>query len=228
MWRGEGLTARGSNNVMNKVRHEGKDRQGGREGPGDVGDVWRGRSSTPVPDDSIEATFDATLRRFRSLSFAPVRRSARAGFHLAPPERPEAVPLALVLGVQEVEQFLTPVGRGRFQALPIGFDPERNEWFDIFPEPLYSSRLRNRAEPVAGRRLGRSNRVATKLHGAVVARGRGSCRDEAADRLRSAGGLARCRMRAGCGPRPRGAARAGEAMHMRWPGRARWPRIRSS
>lgn len=40
--------------------------------------------------------------------------------------------MTYVLGHEHIEQPLVPFPRGRLQALPIGFDPVRREWFDIF------------------------------------------------------------------------------------------------
>ena len=42
------------------------------------------------------------------------------------------VPLAYALGRNRVEQYVGPLVPGRLQALPLAFDVQRREWFDLF------------------------------------------------------------------------------------------------
>lgn len=42
------------------------------------------------------------------------------------------VPLVFALGRQRVEQYLGTLAPGRIQALPLAFDVQRREWFDLF------------------------------------------------------------------------------------------------
>jgi hypothetical protein len=97
--------------------------------------AWAGSTHAQAmrPADAPDAAaFDGHRRPFPSLTLRPLIAGTRRVFDTGDPSASQ--PLAYVLGVREVEQYLTPVGRGRFQALPVGYDPERREWFDIFPE----------------------------------------------------------------------------------------------
>ena len=42
------------------------------------------------------------------------------------------VPLAYALGHRNVEQYVGPLEPGKLQALPLAFDVQRGEWFDLF------------------------------------------------------------------------------------------------
>src|SRR5262245_56792149 len=86
----------------------------------------------PASASAAVAAFDGVERVFPSITVRPRRRGVRHVFDTGLP--PGAVPLGWVLGVREVEQFLTPLGRGRWQALSVAFDPQHGEWFDVFPE----------------------------------------------------------------------------------------------
>ena len=42
------------------------------------------------------------------------------------------IPLAYALGHRNVEQYVGPLEPGKLQALPLAFDVQRGEWFDLF------------------------------------------------------------------------------------------------
>lgn len=46
--------------------------------------------------------------------------------------RPEGFALERVIGVAPLEQFLVPSGGGRFQVTELAFDPQRQDWFDVY------------------------------------------------------------------------------------------------
>ncbi len=47
---------------------------------------------------------------------------------------PRELPLAWLLGNRPIEQHLALTGNGELQALPIGYDTGKHEWFDLFPD----------------------------------------------------------------------------------------------
>jgi len=98
--------------------------------------AWSGsRHQLAMRSASVEpGRFDGPSQTFASLTFRPHGTGTRALFSVGSTPPTQSVPLAFILGVSEVEQYLTPVGRGRLQVLPAGWDPERAEWFDVFPE----------------------------------------------------------------------------------------------
>jgi predicted CXXCH cytochrome family protein len=82
----------------------------------------------------VQTAFDATARRFASLTFTPQQRAdgrtiavrgkdGSASDHRA----------AYVLGADEIEQLVVDVD-GALHALPVAWDTETAEWFDVFPE----------------------------------------------------------------------------------------------
>ena len=98
---------------------------------------WRGslhaRAAGPARPGGVQAPFDGRELQFASLAGRPVADGD--GLAWAPPDGGSApVPLPLVLGAAQIEQFLAEGPGGRFQALPVGFDPTAAEWFDIVPE----------------------------------------------------------------------------------------------
>jgi predicted CXXCH cytochrome family protein len=85
-----------------------------------------------VPGQELRPAFDGVRRELASAIVRPARSGD--GQFLVEVDDGPARPVALVLGMQALEQVLVPAGGGRLQVVPIGFDPVRREWFDVFPE----------------------------------------------------------------------------------------------
>lgn len=82
----------------------------------------------------VAAPFDGVRRDFASMSVTPQDVMSRREQAIHEGSTTITKPMVFVLGHLEVEQFVTSEAGGRLQALPIGYDPEEREWFDIFPE----------------------------------------------------------------------------------------------
>src|SRR5690242_1425479 len=97
--------------------------------------AWRGSSHAQaggrVRPELVKGNFDGTRRDFASASFSPERTADGFAFRLDHYDAPLGV--VGTLG-RDLEQYLVQGPRGRLQALPMAFDVDRREWFDVFPE----------------------------------------------------------------------------------------------
>jgi len=89
------------------------------------------RALEPPEPSRVLAPFDGVPRVFASLAMRPARNGDRLVVETNDHVRH---PVAWSIGRRAVEQFLVPAAGGRLQALPVGYDPRRHEWFDVFPE----------------------------------------------------------------------------------------------
>jgi predicted CXXCH cytochrome family protein len=65
----------------------------------------------------------------------PLRRGGRLAIEIAPREGfAQHYDLAWFLGHRPIEQHLAAFPGGKLQALPLGFDTQRGEWFDLFAD----------------------------------------------------------------------------------------------
>lgn len=93
--------------------------------------AWAMRESTP---EAVSGRFDGSEIAWGEDATARHQREGDYLFvELTEPDLPNArYPADYFLGRDQIEQHLVTLPRGRIQALPVGFDTQANEWFDIF------------------------------------------------------------------------------------------------
>jgi predicted CXXCH cytochrome family protein len=98
---------------------------------------WTGSAhalaARPADAADVQASFTGAAVVTASLRVRPIVRDGRRQLETDAVPEGRLVP-AFVLGTREIEQFLVPGPRGRWQALPAAYDVEAREWFDVFPE----------------------------------------------------------------------------------------------
>jgi hypothetical protein len=89
-----------------------------------------------VQPDTVRASFSGQTVLWGDGARGTVRRVADT-FEIETSEpglqEPTHHRLAIVLGSRVIEQHLAGFPGGRFQALPVAYDLEAEEWFDLFP-----------------------------------------------------------------------------------------------
>jgi hypothetical protein len=92
------------------------------------------RALRPADTPGVQTAFDATERRFASLTFTPQQQAAGRTVEVrAEDGRARAYRAAYVLGAHEIEQVVVDIDDA-LHALPVAWDTEAHEWFDVFPE----------------------------------------------------------------------------------------------
>lgn len=91
-----------------------------------------------VPE-AVAAVFDGQPRAFPSLTVRPTRNRAGLLFEVqerGSREQAASLSLPYVMGHKRIEQYVTPTGHGRMQALPVAYDTGAREWFDLLEKPI--------------------------------------------------------------------------------------------
>ena len=94
---------------------------------------WHGKSSRPYTDEIAEKELDVQKDDIES---GPYHYRAKTGkkegyvAHETGPEGKRQYRIEYIIGGKRTYNFLTILPNGRHQALPVGYDREKGEWFD--------------------------------------------------------------------------------------------------
>ncbi len=99
----------------------------------DSAHAWAMRRSRP--DESV-ADFDDASVSFGNAGLAAMQSDGQqlTARIIEPGSQPKQVVMRYFFGHEQIEQHVVQTERGRYQALPFGFDTKRRDWFDIFKD----------------------------------------------------------------------------------------------
>lgn len=102
---------------------------------------WRGshhdRAMAPASDSTVLGDFDGATFESDGVITRFFRRDGGYYVRTAGPDgRMGEFEVAYTFGYEPLQQYLIPMAGGRVQVLGIGWDVEREAWFDLYPEDV--------------------------------------------------------------------------------------------